>query len=236
MVGADVPQCSGVVEHHPQGEQHCAGLGQIPFPIAPLPQVPVVVGAEVGLGAQKIVPVPHQPHGEQHSEVSAQMPFPTAPFPQVPTPVGEVADAVGDLVGILVVEAFVGTLVVEAFVGTLVVEAFVGILVVETFVGILVVGAFVGALEIGTIVGALEIGTIVGALVGAIVGIGNGDIVGFPVQYADPVPQYPHGEQQRSGSGHTPFPTEPLPQVPPEVGIDEVGYGDCIGYGADVTG
>ena len=35
------------------------------------------------------------------------------------------------------------------------------------------------------------------------------------VQYAEPVPQYPHFEQQRRGLEQAPFPTEPLPQVPP---------------------
>ena len=44
------------------------------------------------------------------------------------------------------------------------------------------------------------------------------------VQYAAPVPQYPHCEQQRRGSEQAPFPTEPLPQVPLVVG-DGVGAG-----------
>jgi hypothetical protein len=63
---------------------------------------------------------------------------------------------------------------------------------------------------------------------GAFVGEGDGFTV---VQYREPVPQYPHGEQQWIGLGQMRFPTEPLPQVPLVVG-EGVGAG---GVGAGVV-
>ena len=57
-------------------------------------------------------------------------------------------------------------------------------------------------------------------------GVGAGVVT---VQYADPVPQYPHCEQQRRGLEQAPFPTEPLPQLPLVVG-DGVG-GRGVGAG-----
>jgi hypothetical protein len=54
------------------------------------------------------------------------------------------------------------------------------------------------------------------------VGVGAGVAV---VQYAEPIPQCPHFEQQRPGSGQIPFPTEPLPQV------DEGSVGEAVGAG-----
>ena len=58
-------------------------------------------------------------------------------------------------------------------------------------------------------------------------GVGAGVVT---EQNAEPVPQYPHCEQQRRGLEQAPFPTEPLPQVPPEfgTGVGEERVGEAV--------
>ena len=86
-------------------------------------------------------------------------------------------------------------------------------------------------------------------IVGEGVGAGRVGPGVFAEQYEEPVPQYPHCEQQRRGSGQIPFPTEPSPQVPPvfetgagvgrvveAVGPAMVGTGARVGRGVEGAG
>jgi hypothetical protein len=57
-----------------------------------------------------------------------------------------------------------------------------------------------------------------------LVGEGTGG-EGEALQYADPVPQYPHCEQQRSESLQNPLPLDPPPQFPVLVGEGMGGEG-----------
>jgi hypothetical protein len=81
-----------------------------------------------------------------------------------------------------------------------------------------------------------QVPLVAGEIVGAGgVGVGAGVAV---VQYAEPIPQCPHFEQQRPGLEQIPFPTEPLPQVPPVFGtrVGEGSVGEAVGAGVGGIG